>query len=337
MASFKKVGSVWRVQIAIKGIRTSGSFSTKAEATAWAAMREAEIRDSMALGPGADKTLQDALDRYAREVSPLKRGHHWENYRLAAIGRHVLDGRPLGERLIRDITPELIGRWRDHRLQGTPAKGYADAVGGSTVNRELNVLSHVFTTARREWKWIRENPIKDVRRPKDPEHRDRLISRDEIERLCIALGFDDSPVTTRKAAVGAAFLFAIETAMRAGEICALSRKNIHGHVAHLPRTKNGTKRDVPLSPRAIEIINLMPPRELVFDITPQVLDALFRRARSQCLIDDLKFHDTRHEAITRLAKKLSVLELARMVGHRNLSELQTYYNETAEEISKKLR
>jgi integrase len=337
MASFKKVGSVWRVQVAIKGVRTSGTFSTKAEASAWAAMREAEIRNNAFLGPGVDKTLQDALDRYTREVSIHKRGHHWEAFRLAAIGRHVLDGRPLGERLIRDITPELIGRWRDHRLQGTPAKGYADAVGGSTVNRELNILSHVFTTARREWKWVKESPTKDVRRPKDPAHRDRLITSDEIERLCIALGFDDTPVTTKKATVAAAFLFAIETAMRAGEICALTRKNIQGHVAHLPRTKNGTKRDVPLSARAIEIINLMPPGERVFDITSPVLDALFRRARNQCLIDDLKFHDTRHEAITRLAKKLSVLELARMVGHRNLSELQTYYNETAEEISKKLR
>jgi integrase len=332
MASFRKDGAVWRVQVALKGVRSSGTFPTKGAAMAWAAMRENEIRGMPTQPAAFDKTLEDALDRYEREVSPHKRGHHWEKFRPRAIARHVLDG----ERLLVDITSDLIGRWRDHRMQGTPAHDYRDRVCGSTVNRELNVLSHVFTTARREWKWIKESPITDVRRPKEAPHRDRLVSEDEIERLCIALGFDDTPVLTRKATVAAAFLFAIETAMRAGEITSLTRKNITGRVAHLPRTKNGTKRNVPLSTRALEIISLMPPGEKVFNITGASLDALFRRAREQCMIDDLKFHDSRHEAITRLARKLNVLELARMVGHRNLSELQTYYNETAEQLAKKL-
>jgi hypothetical protein len=124
---------------------------------AWAAMRENEIRGRPTQPPGMDKTLEDALDRYEREVSPHKRGHHWEKFRLRAIARHVLDGKTLGERLLVDITSDLIGRWRDHRMQGTPANNYNDRVSGSTVNRELNVLSHVFTTARREWKWIKES------------------------------------------------------------------------------------------------------------------------------------------------------------------------------------
>jgi len=143
-------------------------------------------------------------------------------------------------------------------------------------------------------------------------------------------------VTTRQAAVGAAFLFAIETGMRAGEICALTRTNVHGAVAHLPKTKNGTKRDVPLSSCARQILDTLPEAETVFGLQSSVLDTLFRRAREQCSIEDLKFHYTRHEAITRLARHLNVLELARMVGHKNLNELQTYYNETAEALAKKL-
>ena len=336
MASLKKVGRVWRVQVAVQGTRTSGTFSTKAEAFAWAAEREVEIRAAKPKAAGATKTLQDALDRYALEVSVHKRGQRWETFRLAAIGRHMVDGVRLGDMIIGEVTPEIIGRWRDDRMSGSYEKNYADKVSGSTVNRELNILSHVFTVARREWKWIEESPSKDVRRPKEAPHRDRLISGDEIERLCVALGYDGGTVTNKQAAVGAAFLFAIETGMRAGEICALTRANVHGAVAHLPRTKNGTKRDVPLSTRARQILDTLPDGETVFGLQSPVLDTLFRRAREQCRIYDLKFHDTRHEAITRLSRQLNVLELARMVGHKNLNELQTYYNETAEELAKKL-
>jgi len=77
-------------------------------------------------------------------------------------------------------------------------------------------------------------------------------------------------------------------------------------------------------------------RNTVFDVTKESLDALFRKAKRKALIEDLTFHDTRHEAITRLAKKLNVLELARMVGHRDLKMLMIYYNETAENLAKKL-
>lgn len=66
------------------------------------------------------------------------------------------------------------------------------------------------------------------------------------------------------------------------------------------------------------------------------IDSLFRKAKKMALIDDLHFHDARHTAITRLAKKLNILELARMVGHRDLRQLQVYFNMPAEEIAKRL-
>lgn len=68
----------------------------------------------------------------------------------------------------------------------------------------------------------------------------------------------------------------------------------------------------------------------------KTLDVLFRRLRDQAGIVGLTFHDSRHEAITRLAGKLEVLELARMVGHKNLNQLLTYYNKTAAELAQKL-
>ena len=73
-----------------------------------------------------------------------------------------------------------------------------------------------------------------------------------------------------------------------------------------------------------------------FGITVRQKDALFRKLCAKAGITGLNFHDSRHTAITRLAKKLTVLELARMVGHRDLNQLLVYYNESAEEIAKKL-
>lgn len=327
MASFSKLKTGWRAQIAIKGNRESAMFSTKAEAQAWSAERESALRRRIETGINTDKTLKDAFDRYIEEVSIHKRGKKWEENRLTAIALQSVNGSPLGAMKLCDITADVLGKWRDSRLL---------IVAGSTINRDMNLLSHVFTTARKEWKWITTSPTTDVRRPKNPPPRDRRITQDEIERICLALGYDDH-VRNKSDAVAVAFLFAIESAMRAGEICSLTWDNIRGNVAYLPRTKNGTKRDVPLSAKAVELLGLLPKnQDKCFGLTSDSLSTLFRKGTARACIDNMTFHDTRHEAITRLAKKLNVLELARMVGHKDLSMLQIYYNETAEELAKKL-
>lgn len=169
-----------------------------------------------------------------------------------------------------------------------------------------------------------------------------MYSDDEIERICFALGFDQTETelaTTGYQRVAVAFLFAIETAMRAGEICGLVASDIVGRTATLRQTKNRTKRGVPLSRRAAEILRLLPEvpdQEPLFGMTARSLDALFRKAKKRAMIDDCTFHDTRHLAITRLAKKLNVLDLARMVGHEDLRQLQVYYNESAETMASRL-
>lgn len=328
MASLSKRKNSWRVQVYVNGVRESGTFSTKAEAVSWAAMRETELRVQKKTGLVTGKTCGDAFERYLKEVSPHKRGHRWESLRLTAMGEFEIGRRQIKNIPLTDLSAELIGQWRDARLL---------TVAGSTVNRDMNLLSNVLTTARREWGWIAHSPTKDVRRPKNPAPRDRRITQEEIERICLAFGFDDSPVTSKGQAVAAAFLFAIETAMRAGEICALQPAWIDGRVVHLPASavKNGVKRDVPLSKRALEILSLLP-KDKLFDLTSASLDALFRAGRDRANIEALTFHDTRHEAITRLSKKLGVLELARAVGHRDLKMLQVYYNESAADIARRL-
>jgi integrase len=309
-------------------------MSTKAEAIAWATAREAEIRAGKATGIQAGRTVGDAFDRYEKEVSATKRGHRCESLRLAAIGKWEVNGKPFRDMRLADASSEVLGKWRDHHLN-------TDKMSGSTVNRELNLLSNVFAIATKEWKWIAGNPTTDVRRPKESEPRDRLYTDDEIERICLALGFDldgEEHVETISQRVAVAYLFAIETAMRASEICGLVPRDVSGRVATLTETKNGTKRKVPLSKRAVELLELLPlPKEdgTLFGVTARSLDALFRKARIRAGVDDATFHDTRHLAIT-MAKKLNVLDLARMVGHRDLKQLQIYYNETAEAMAERL-
>ena len=320
MAAPKRDGSVWRHRVMVKGKRVSGTFSTKAAALAWEAAQRIEIVEGSASGKG--KTVRDALERYELEVSKKKRSHANEAKRLAWFRESSIADKKMSE-----IKPADIAAWRDERLK---------SVKGSTVTRDLNIISHVFTVARREWGWITSSPTRDVERPPSPPHRDRRISEKEIDLICLQLGWDrlkSTTPTTKQHRVALAFLFAIETAMRAGEICGLAKNDVSGRVARLHMTKNGQSRDVPLSARAIEIWKMVPDG---FDLNTAILDALFRKAKKNAGIEGLTFHDTRHEAITRLAQKIDVLDLARMVGHTNVRMLLTYYNPTAEDIASRL-
>lgn len=335
MATFSKRNGAWRAQIRRNGISKSCSFDTKAEAVAWATAEEAAI---MAGKRGAipDKTFGDLLVRYRDEISAGKRGRKWEEARIGLVLRDKIS-----ELRLDDLAAPVVAAWRDRRLQ---------AVSAASVRREWTLLSHACTIAIREWHWLRENPFKEVRRPPPTAARDRLIDDSETDRLLFALGYEHGdPPKTQTARVGAALLFAIETAMRAGEICALkwgdvfiSRRFLRVTGSEIGGGKtDAARRDVPLSPEALRILGQLEPlkdeTDSVFRISStQNLDASFRRAKTLAAVENLHFHDSRHTAITRLAKKLDVLALARMVGHRDLRMLQIYYNESAEDMAGRL-
>lgn len=315
MGAPTKVDGKWKHRIMVSGVRTAGTFDTKAAALAW----EAERRMSKTGGGAVHQTCADAFDKYEREVSKLKKGYRWEALRLAAFARSSL-----GPIKMRDIDTPHIAAWRDERLK---------TVQGSTVQREMNLLSNVFTLARKEWKWIKNSPTTDVRRPKENKPRFRRITEEEIALICHALGWQNRAPKTKQQAIAAMFLFGIETGMRASEMCALTKDSVSGRVAFIGDSKNDEARDVPLSPRAREIWAMVPNG---FGVTDASRDSMFRKAREQSGIVNLKFHDTRHEAITRLAKKLHVLDLARMVGHKDIRKLMIYYNESAHDTAEKL-
>lgn len=324
MASIIKRGNSYLVQVKIQGVSANKTFPTKAQATAWAAQTETEIRNGVQVNK-TGHTLQDALIKYGEDISSTKRGERWELIRINAWSKSL----PFINYKISDISTRIIAEWRDDRLK---------TVKESTVNRELNLLASVFEQCRREWQWISVNPVRDVRRPPQPAARTRIFDDHERDAICVALGFNEIQIETKQQIIAAAFLFALETAMRRGEIVGLTwdRVNIKKLHVSLPLTKNGDARLVPLSKRAIEILGMLKDFKKPFDVAPDVLSTLFSRACSNADVEGATFHDARATALTRLASKLNVLELARVAGHRDIRSLQIYYRERVEDLAAKI-
>lgn len=359
MASIQRIktkgGSFsYRAQVSILGVRDSASFPSKAEARQWAAQRELEVRAGVPAGQylesseaaaetatrqgrgtqqppeGSQHTLKDVCQRYAREVSTTKLSERWEVIKLTKFCRH-----PVALLTLRELGPEHLAAWRDERLK---------QVSSSTVRREMTLVTHALEIARREWRWIVTNPGRDVRKPPDAKHRTQRISSDDVQALLDTLGYVRGTVPANKQQETAvALLIALETAMRSGEILSLTRQHVHldHSFVHLPTTKNGSSRNVPLSSAAKELLRLMlelPPRRegRLFSVRPQSRDVLFRRAKVKAGLKHLNFHDSRRTATTRLSEVFSPLELSKVTGHKRLDMLLTYYEKSATELAQKL-
>lgn len=306
------------MQVRRRGFKPlSATFETKARAKAWGIQQEAEILAGRR-GEFPRKSFADALDKYLAEESVKKAGLRWEKIRIEAFKSSTMAAKQIAA-----ITEADIADWRNARLR---------AVSGSTVRREMGLMGSIFDVARREWRWCASNPVSDVSKPPPAKSRRRGVSQSEIDRVCAELG------GALGKQVAAMFRLGIETGMRKGEMLALEWDWVEETVARLPRSKNGDARAVALSDAARAILStsrgLDPVR--VFTVDPATADTLFRKAVKRAGIEDLHFHDSRSEAITRLSKRLDVLELARQVGHRDLKSLLIYYAPSAEDMARKL-
>lgn len=328
MASYRKRGDKWRAEVYKNNVRDSQTFDTKREAVEWAQKREGELA-AMKAGKVIRKTLKAVMQRYAEEISPTKEGGDWEIKRIVAFLR---DESTLAAMAMQDITAVDLAALRDRRLK---------AVKPSSVLREIGLWRAIWTQARRgEWRYVDHDPWKEVTKPKDGPPRDVLFVGDQVELIVSALRYAGGQPTTKRQQTAVALLLALETAMRASEIVGLTWGcvDIARRVAHLPKTKNGDARDVPLSRKAVELLQAMTglDNNRVFTIDSAALDTNFRLGRAAAKVTGPTFHDSRATAITRLAQKLELLELARMVGHRDPRSLMIYYRKTATEIAAKL-
>lgn len=317
----------WRAQIKTKGVRESKSFPTRQLANRWATEREAQIEHEATAGPERTRTLSAVLVRYRDEVTPGKRGARVERTRIDAIIRHYPG---LVSLTLAALTPERLGQWRDERL---------GEVKPATVARYMTVLTAALEHARREWRWLKTNPMRDVRRPGATPHRERTIYWSEIRGMLKTAGYSRARCRTMTEATARAMLLAIRTGMRAGELCALTWADVRDDHVILHKSKTGGGRNVALSRaarRTIEGMRGWHPVE-VLGLNPATLDALFRKLRDAAGLAGFTFHDTRHTAATMIARKLDVLDLCKMFGWKNTTRALTYYNPTASDIAKRLR
>lgn len=324
MAKPKKTAEgTWRIQFMVNGQRDGGTFSTAREANEYKARRTAEIMAVSSGSAGTIYTLGQALKKYAEEVSPRKRGEAKEIIRLSAFTRQKL---PI-ERKLSDVTTSDLVVWRDSRLK-VNARG--------SVLRDMTLLGNVFEIARREWQWIKVNPMRDVGRPQNPDHREVVIHGWQIRRELRAMGHG-GPVRTVAQACAMCFLVALTNGMRAGELCALRWDDIYTDFARVRTSKTGKGRDVPMSPYVRRLIARMKGYDpvLVFGLSSQSLDANFRKYRDRAGLSGFTFHDSRHTAATRLAMsgKVEAMQLCRMFGWKNLKQAMVYFNPTASQLA----
>ena len=314
---------VWQAQIRRRGhpaqIRT---FDHKAEAEAWARQIESEIDRGVFVSraEAESTTLTKLLNRYLREITPQKRGATMERSHLRIIGQD-----PVARGFVAGITGKELTGYKNRRLK---------VVSASTLNRELNILSHVFTIAAQEWHihlpW--GNPVRLLRRPRVDDKRDRRLVGDEEKRLLTAAeAYGDT------GEISLIITWAIETAMRRGEIAAMKWEHVDrkARVLLIPETKTGTPRRVPLSSAALAVLDALPRRidGRVFAVHAASISRAFAKACKAAGIKGLTFHDLRHEATSRLFEKgLNPMQVAAITGHKALQMLKRYTHLRAEDL-----
>lgn len=310
-------------------------------------------------------SFASALELYAKEVTCKKRSSASELSRIQALQRH-----PLALRSLASIRGSDMARYRDVRLE--------EGLAPSTVRRELALISHVFTIARKEWRMESlSNPVELIRQPSVDDARVRRVLSTDVwllkdgKLLCEHLDeLEMISKYSRSAELPNIVSFAVETAMRRSEITGLLRSNVdlNKRVALLPLTKNGSARGVPLSSKAVAVLSSFGELEngRCFKSQPDTITKAFADAVSDarsayleglCLhlkqkklsqdkIDklvnndpflvDLRFHDLRHEATSRLAEIFPLHELTKITGHQDTRMLMRYYHPRTEDLAKKL-
>ena len=320
MAAFRKRKNRWDVQIRRSGYPAiCKTFFHKTDAQKWAMEieRQIEVGDYVPADLLNLDTLGALLAHYSAEISIKKRGRVEENSRSEKMRRHKISALPLGK-----LKPFHIAQYRDERLQ---------EVSTTTAKKELQLISHALDIGRREWGLNIKNVAADVAKPKEPKGRERRLEENEEHLLLGVLSASENHW------IKPLMEFAIETGMRRGELLKLRWEdvNLGRKTALIKETKNGDSRKIPLSVAAIRTLSGLP-RHLggnVFPVTPNALRGVWRRAVKKVGIDNLRFHDLRHEATSRFFEKgLNVMEVAAITGHKDLRMLQRYTQLRAEKL-----
>ena len=337
-----KAGTTYRVKIKYKGnIINTATFDTHTEAKNWGTLQDAEKvkgkPNDMRLAKRT--TLAELLDSYAKKKSVQKKGCKEEQDRI----RFMIENYPLAQEPVANIHKSDVAGLRDELLE--------DGKAAQTVQHELKLIRQSIAFALDETRLsLPENPAASVAMPKLPPARNRRLEKGEYELLLAACKFHPW--------LNECIVIAVETAMRRGEILSLKpcMIDLEKRYIHLPKTKNNHARDVPMSSRVLEVIKPLvackSKDDFLFPIEPNSLTRAFRNAckracvhvldqepgcRRSCQkpgkkgcpgIQDLHFHDLRHEAISRLFENTSLRteQIMLISGHKTYAMLKRYIN-----------
>lgn len=333
MATIRKHRDKYQVQIRRKGSPTiCKTFSLLSDAKEWARHQERLI-DRGELGIDRKEldriTLDDLIERYLEEVMPGKRHGETDTFSLNLLQAHSISKLKLSE-----LSPMDFSKYRDERLKG---------VSPATVKRQFSPVKHMLGYARIEWEIpLKGDLLTKAKLKKADKKRDRRLREGELDLLLKAGG------KTRNPFILPVIRFALETGMRRGEILALRFRDIDIErcSATIRESKNGHSRTIPLSSLAVALLetriadmskSAKADNEQIFPITPVALRQAWDRLVKRAKIEDLHFHDLRHEAISRFFEKgLTVPEVASISGHRDIRMLLRYAHADKGKLAAKL-
>lgn len=324
MATFaKRPNGKWQVKIRKKGYKTlSNTFTRKSDAITWAKEKELEMeRGSFESTDAAEKTfLSDLLDRFKEEVTSNYKSPDWAKYKIDYLKKVI------GHFRLIEFTVDSARDFKEYRLS---------KVSTDTVRKEMSLIKRMIDYSMKEWNihLPKGNPLLKVSLPAKGKARDRRLKVGEFDII-------KAEAENYGGYINIVFELAIETAMRRGEINNLrwSQINLDKRTAHLPDTKNGDPRTVPLSTRAVELLKQVEcSGDVLFPVNGDSIGKAFKRVTGRAGIKDLRFHDLRHEATSRLFERgLQLMEVAAITGHKDLAMLKRYTHLDAEKLALKL-
>jgi len=321
MATIRRRGKTYHVQIRKVGYPpVTKSFSSITVARKWTKATEADMERRLSVSVPSRLTVGDLLERYESEVIPTHKGSRREIYKSRTLRKNFSKIR------LCDLSPSDVRQYRDIRLK---------TISPATLRRELAVLSSAINHASKEWGiFVSTNPVTAISVPRTANARSRRLEADEQNRLLSASNGELRRI----------IIIALETGMRRGEILQIRRSHIDFILQTLliPRTKTDTPRTIPLSSMAVVSLkeqisisgNITPIRETpLFSLLPDSLSQAFRRLCRRLDIQNLHFHDLRHEATSRLFEKgLNPVEVATITGHKDTKMLMRYTHLRAEDL-----
>jgi integrase len=334
VASITQVGSKWQARIRKPGYpSTSANFATQLEAKEWAAetetaMNKKKLADKRAM---KDLTVGKLVDEYFEKETPTKRYGDTKKSNLNRIKRM------LGNVLLKKLSYDRLVSFVEDRAK--------EGAGGVTIGMDIAELAAVIRSCRKKHKYdfdskvfseVREH-MKDIDLDTKSHERDRRPTEAELD--AIKKHFDEK--TRQKIPMSAIIDFAVATSMRLSEITRIKwsdvdfdKKTVIIRDRKHPKKKKGNHQKVPLLPDAMKVLKAQPRiHDEVFPYSADTISTIFPRAVSECGIEDLHFHDLRHEATSRLFEiGYDIPRVAIFTGHVDWKMLARYVQLRAEDL-----